>query len=128
MKIVITNNSSVPIYQQIKNAIIDDIAKGNLEAEEQLPSIRELSSELKISILTAKKAYDELEKEGFIYVRQGLGSFVSSIGSEFRKEELQKQIEIRLKEAVKIAIKAEIGKEELKELLDYLYTGEAQTW
>ena len=69
MKIIIKNGSAVPIYEQIKNAIRDEVLKGNLKAGEKLPSVRAMARELSISILTVKKAYDELEDEGFIESR-----------------------------------------------------------
>ena len=77
MKLVISNSSSVPIYEQIKNAIIEQIMSGELEENEALPSIRSLAQEIKISVMTIKKSYDELEKEGYIVSRQGKGTFVA---------------------------------------------------
>ena len=79
MKIILINGSSVPLYEQIKNAIKENILKNKVEEGEQLPSVRTLSKDLKVSILTVKKAYDELEEEGFVESRQGLGTFVQGI-------------------------------------------------
>ena len=93
MKIIIKNGSAVPIYEQIKNAIRDEVLKGNLKAGEKLPSVRNLARELSISILTVKKAYDELESEGFIESRQGLGTFVGKEDPNLRLEEKQKKLE-----------------------------------
>ena len=77
MKMIISNSSSIPIYEQIKNSIIEQIISNELESDEALPSIRTLSQEIKISVMTIKKAYDELEQEGYIISRQGKGTFVA---------------------------------------------------
>ena len=74
MKIVLLNGSSTPLYEQIVNAIKENIQNHTLSSEAQLPSVRQLSKELNVSILTVKKAYDELERAGFLVVRQGLGT------------------------------------------------------
>ena len=78
MKIIISNSSPTPIYEQIKNTIINQIISGELVEEEPLPSIRTLASDINISIMTIKKAYDELEKEGYIFQVQGKGSYVEN--------------------------------------------------
>ena len=70
MKIIISNSSSIPIYQQIKNAIIGQIMNGELQEDEKIPSIRSLAQDIRISVMTIKKAYDELEQEGYIITRQ----------------------------------------------------------
>lgn len=121
MKIVIINGSSVPLYQQIKDAVKENIMEGRLKEDQQLPSVRELSKELKVSILTVKKAYDELEEEGFIVIRQGLGSFVASNNEELKKEEKQKDLEANLMEACKLARLLDLSKEDLMELTDFIY-------
>ena len=77
MNIIISNNSSIPIYEQIKNAIKQAILKDELNNEDMLPSVRNLANELNISFLTVKRAYDDLEKEGYIKTVQGKGSFVA---------------------------------------------------
>ena len=94
MKIILINGSSVPLYEQIKNAIKENILKNKVKEGEQLPSVRTLSKDLKVSILTVKKAYDELEEEGFVESRQGLGTFVAGKDSEVKREEMQKELEI----------------------------------
>ena len=78
MKIVISNSSSTPIYLQIKNSIIEQISNNELLLDEPLPSIRTLASEIKISVMTIKKAYEQLEEEGYIVTIQGKGSFVTA--------------------------------------------------
>ena len=90
MKIIISNSSSVPIYEQIKNAIITEIMNGELECDEPLPSIRTLATDIHISVMTIKKAYDELESEGFIITRQGKGSFVAPKNTELAQEQARK--------------------------------------
>ena len=86
MKIIISNSSSIPIYEQIKSAIINQIMAGELVEGEMIPSIRSLACDIKISVMTIKKAYDELESEGYIKSVQGKGTFVSSINDELLKE------------------------------------------
>ncbi len=124
MKIIIKNGSAVPIYEQIRNAIRDEILSGNLSSGEKLPSVRNLARELSISILTVKKAYDELENEGFIESRQGLGTFVGKEDPNLRLEEKQKKLEEALIEAVRISKDIGMEKEDLRELLAYLYEGD----
>ena len=103
MKIILINGSSTPLYEQIKNAIKENIVRNTVSSDAQLPSVRQLSKELGVSILTVKKAYDELEREGFIVIRQGLGTFVATMNQDLLKDEKQKDIESHLLEACKIA-------------------------
>ncbi len=124
MKIIIKNGSAVPIYEQIKNAIREEILKGSLKSGEKLPSVRNLARELSISILTVKKAYDELESEGFIESRQGLGTFVGKEDPNLRLEEKQKKLEESLLSAIRISKDIKMEKKDLRELLDYLYEGD----
>ncbi|WP_106461791.1 GntR family transcriptional regulator [Anaerococcus sp. Marseille-P3915] len=124
MKIIIKNGSPVPIYEQIKNAIRDEILKDNVKAGDKLPSVRALARELSISILTVKKAYDELEDEGFIESRQGLGTFVGKEDPNLRLEEKQKKLEESLLSAIRISKDIEMEKNDLFELLAYLYEGD----
>lgn len=121
MKIILINGSSVPLYEQIKNAIKENILKNKVEEGEQLPSVRTLSKDLKVSILTVKKAYDELEKEGFVESRQGLGTFVAGKDSEVKREELQKELENHLQEAIKLSADLDLDKETILELFEFLY-------
>ncbi len=124
MKIILINGSSTPLYEQIKNAIKENIVEGRLSSEEQLPSVRQLSRELNVSILTVKKAYDELEKEGFIVIRQGLGTFVASMNPDVLKDEKQKEIEKNLFAACQIAKAINLSETELIELIHYIYKGD----
>ena len=93
MKMIISNSSSVPIYEQIKKSIINQILEGKLNEDELLPSIRVLAQDIKISAMTIKKAYDELEKEGYLKSIQGKGTFVAPKNTELAKEQAQKDIE-----------------------------------
>ena len=121
MRIIISNSTSTPIYEQIKNAIINQIMDGELKEDEGLPSIRALAQDIKISVMTIKKAYDELESEGYIVSRQGKGTFVAPKNSELVKEQAQKDIEKYLEKMIDIAKNFNISKDELIELLNIFY-------
>ncbi|MFR2891144.1 GntR family transcriptional regulator [Peptoniphilus grossensis] len=121
MKIILINGSAIPLYEQIKNAIKENILKNKVEEGEQLPSVRTLSKDLKVSILTVKKAYDELEEEGFVESRQGLGTFVAGKDSEVKREELQKKLEEHLQEAINLSIQLNLDKKTVLELFEFLY-------
>ena len=120
MKIIISNSSSIPIYQQIKNAIIGQIVNGELQEDEKIPSIRSLAQDIRISVMTIKKAYDELENEGYIITRHGKGSFAAPKNIELAMEQAKKEIEANIIKILEIANKFEISKEEIKDLFDYL--------
>lgn len=124
MKLVISNSSSVPIYEQIKNAIIEQIMSGELEENEALPSIRSLAQDIKISVMTIKKSYDELEKEGYIVSRQGKGTFVAPKNMELLKEQKQKEIETYLSKIIDISRCYQISKEEIIDLFEFMYGSE----
>ncbi|NBH72131.1 GntR family transcriptional regulator [Clostridiaceae bacterium] len=120
MKLIISNISGVPIYEQIKQQIKAAIMSGNLQENETLPSLRTLAKDLKISVLTVTRAYTELEQEGFVKNIQGRGCFVLGQGSELLKEQLICKIESNLSEAIKAARTANLSAEELHHLLDIL--------
>ena len=121
MNMIISNNSSVPIYEQIVNNVKKDILENTLKENEGLPSVRNLSKDLKISFLTVKKAYDELERQGFIKTVQGKGSFVLPRNSELVREEQLKDIERHIEEIVKISRIAEIEKADIIDLLNSFF-------
>lgn len=121
MKIILINGSAIPLYEQIKNAIKENILKNKVSEGQQLPSVRTLSKDLKVSILTVKKAYDELEEEGFVESRQGLGTFVAEKDSEVKREELQKKLEEHLQEAINLSIQLNLDKKTVLELFEFLY-------
>ena len=123
MKIIISNASNVPLYEQIKEAIKSEILSGELKEGEQLPSVRSLSKDLKVSILTVKKSYDELAEEGFVETRQGLGSFVVEGNSLLKQEERRKILEEKLIEAVDLSKSLKIQEEEFFDLIKFIYEG-----
>ena len=126
MRILISNSSSVPIYEQIKNTIINQIISGELEENEALPSIRTLAKDIRISVMTIKKAYDELEREGYIITTHGKGSFVAPKNLELMKEQKLKEMESYIEKIVEIAKKYRIEKLEIEELLDLFYRSEEE--
>lgn len=121
MQIYISNSSEKPIYEQICAQIKTAILNNELKEGEALPSIRYLAKELRISVITTKRAYEELEKSGFITTQAGRGSFVSLKNKEIVREELYRQIEDMLQKAVTIAQTANISKEEVIEILEICY-------
>lgn len=121
MTIIISNSSSIPIYEQIKNQIIEQIMNDELKEDELLPSIRNLSKDIKISLMTIKKAYDQLENDGYIVSITGKGTFVAPKNTELALEQAKKEIEEHLEKATNIAIKFNINKKELNEAIDMLY-------
>ena len=100
MKLIISNISGIPIYEQIKQQVKAAILSGELKEGEALPSLRTLAKDLKISVLTVKRAYTELEQEGFVKNVQGRGCFVLGSGSELMKEQLIRIVENRITEAI----------------------------
>ena len=120
MKLIISNVSGVPIYEQIKQQVKAAILSGELKEEEALPSLRTLAKDLKISVRTVTRAYTELEQEGFVKNVQGRGCFVLGSGSELMKEQLIRKVENGLTEAIKAAKIANLSNEELHHLLDIL--------
>ncbi|NSL50815.1 GntR family transcriptional regulator [Calidifontibacillus erzurumensis] len=123
MNIVISNSSNDPIYMQIVEQIKEQIVKGELTASQPLPSIRKLAKELNISVITTKRAYDELEKEGYIVTVGGKGSFVAEMNKEMLKEAKVKMVEEKMTEAVTIAKLIGLSLEDLKEILEIIYEG-----
>ncbi len=121
MKIIISNSSSVPIYEQIKIQIIEQIINDELHEDEMLPSIRNLSKDIKISLMTIKKAYDQLEEEGFIVSITGKGTFVAPKNTGLALEQAKKEIEEHIGKAIDIALKFDIEKQEINEIIDILY-------
>ena len=120
MNIIISNNSSIPIFEQIENAIKQAIFSNELKEEEMLPSVRNLANDLKISFLTVKRAYDELEKAGFIKSVQGKGTFVAPKNIELIKEEKLKEIKDYIEKIYNISKISNISEEEIKEIDDML--------
>ncbi len=121
MNIIIDNKSGKPIYEQIYSQIKLGIMSGELKEDEALPSIRSLAKDLRISVITTKRAYDELERDGFIYTVAAKGCFVSPKNLELIREEHLRRIEEHLEKAVKLALELKLGRRELLEMLENLW-------
>lgn len=121
MEIIISNSSGVPIYEQIEEQVKSQIMNGELIEGEALPSMRVLAKDLKISIITTKRAYEDLERDGFIESITGKGSFVKGINSDIVKENMMFAVQELLEAAVDKAILGKITYEELEETLKLLY-------
>ncbi|MBN2198366.1 MAG: GntR family transcriptional regulator [Candidatus Aminicenantes bacterium] len=124
MKIIISNSSPDPIYEQIVRQVKSQIISGELVAGDPLPSIRKLALELQISVITTKRAYDELEGEGFIDSVGGKGTFVASQNKEILRERKMKVVEEKLAQAVAEARLLGIKPRELRDMLRLLYEEE----
>jgi len=121
MDIIISNSSGVPIYEQIEEQVKSQIMTGELVEGEALPSMRVLAKDLKISIITTKRAYEDLERDGFIESVTGKGSFVKGINSDIVRENMMFAIQELIESAVDKAILGKVSLEELKEMVDLLY-------
>ena len=121
MDIIISNASGVPIYEQIEEQIKGLIMTGDLKAGDALPSMRLLAKELKISVITTKRAYEELERDGYIESVVGKGSFVKGVSSDLMKESMRFAIEEYMEKAVDKALLGKVSLEEMKEMLDIIY-------
>lgn len=124
MDIIINNTSEMPIYEQISSQIKNQIITGELSSGDMLPSLRVLAQELRISVITTKRAYEELEKQGFVSSVTGKGTFISYKSSALIHEEQLKIIENQLGEAVKTALLSKISLDELIEILKTIYEEE----
>lgn len=121
MKIIIKNSSPDPIYKQISDQIRGMIITGELAEGEALPSIRNLARDLRISVITTKRSYEDLEREGFLETVGGKGTFIAPQNREFLREQKLKVIESKLTQAVDEARMLGLKKNELKEMIDALY-------
>ena len=121
MDIIIRNNSDIPIYEQIEEQIKSQILTGELREGDALPSMRVLAKDLKISIITTKRAYEDLERDGFIESITGKGSFVKGIDSNMVKENMMFVIQELLDTVVDKAVLGKVAYEELEEMLRLLY-------
>lgn len=121
MNIIISNSSNKPIYEQIKEQIKNKIVSSELKTGEQLPSIRNLAKDLRISVITTKNAYEELEREGYVETIPGKGVYVANKNTELIREEQLQKIEDLMDTAVSIAQISNISKEEIQSILDILY-------
>ena len=123
MKIIINTSSMVPIYEQIVDQIKTLIRNKELKENDILPSVRSLAKELKISALTVKKAYDNLENEGFTITVHGKGTYVAATNTELLLEEQKKELEADLEQAIQKGRRCGIRDEEIKELFELILEG-----
>lgn len=121
MNIVIRNSDHTPIYQQIYQQLKDQIIDGSLQLDAPLPSIRNLAKELRVSIITTKRAYEELERDGFLYTIVGKGCFVTA-----QNEQLLQELEQSLQQAVLLAKRCHLTCSDLMELVQTLYEEEKE--
>lgn len=119
MNILIDNESGTPIYDQIYSQIKSQIISGALKQDELLPSIRGLAKDLRISFITTKRAYEELEREGFIYTLPAKGCYVAPKNIELLREENLKKIEEYIDEIVKLAVSCNLSKQEIIEMVNF---------
>ena len=124
MDIILSNSSGKPIYEQITDQVKAQILSGALAAGDALPSMRLLAKELRISVITTKRAYEELEREGFLDNVPGKGCFVAPQNRELLRETQLRRVEEKLSQAVDEARRGGFSLEELQEMLDILYQGE----
>lgn len=121
MKILISNTSDTPLYQQIEEQIIDAILRGELAEGEALPSIRTFANDLKVSILTIRRVYDDLEKEGFVNSQVGIGTFVSTTNIDLLRDSKRRIVEQKMLDMIQTAKSLNISKDELNSMMDILY-------
>ena len=126
MDLIISTSSGKPIYEQLKEQIKDKIISGELEPGYALPSMRDLAKKLKISLITTKRAYQDLESEGFIITAVGKGSFVSSNDLRLLSEYKLKEMEENLRNAVKQARLCKVELEEMQDILSMIYQEESE--
>ena len=125
MKIVILNTAGIPIYEQIKEQIKAAIYSGEIEENEALPSIRQLAKDLRISVITTTRAYNDLEQEGFIANVQGKGCFVKPKNNELIREQALREIENGFASAITAAKNIQLSKKELDEIFEFVAKEEA---
>ena len=121
MNIRIQSKSGVPIYEQIEEQLKDEILSGRLKEGDPLPSIRGLAGDLKISVITTKRAYENLEKEGMIYAVQGKGFFVDNLDIQYLEEKRVQSVEGQLLKCLDLCRQAGLSKKDVKEMIDILW-------
>ena len=124
MNILISNASDKPIYEQIFTQIKAHILSGTLEPGQALPSIRALAKDLRVSVITTKRAYDELEQAGYVNTVPGKGCFVADHSPQLVREAVQTQLEEHLTQAIELARRCGLGLDETKDLLEFLWSEE----
>ena len=121
MKIIISNTSDTPLYQQIKDQIKDAILKNELVEGDPLPSIRSFANDLQVSVLTIRRVYEELEQEGFVVSQVGIGTFVSASNVELLRDAKRRLVEQKMQDMIQTAQSLNISKDELNAMMDILY-------
>ena len=124
MKIVISNTSDMPLYKQIEDQIIDAILKGDLSEGETLPSIRSLANDLKVSVLTIRRVYDDLEKDGFVNRQVGIGTIVSAGNVELLRDSKRRLVEQKMLDLIQTAKALGITQQELNDMMNILFEEE----
>ena len=124
MNIILSNSSRQPIYDQITSQVKSKILAGEMKEGDPLPSMRFLAKELRISVITTKRAYEELERDGFIATVPGKGSFVARKNLDFVREEQLRRIEEHMQEIVELSVGCSLSLKELQDMLELIYTGE----
>ena len=124
MKIVISNTSDMPLYKQIEDQIIDAILKGDLSEGETLPSIRSLANDLKVSVLTIRRVYDDLEKDGFVHRQVGIGTIVSAGNVELLRDSKRRLVEQKMLDMIQTAKALGITQQELNDMMNILFEEE----
>lgn len=124
MKILISNTSDIPLYQQIKDQLKEAILREELREGDPLPSIRAFANDLKVSVLTIRRVYEELEQEGFVCSQVGIGTSVTAGNLELLRDSKRRLVEAKMLDMIKAAKTLKISKEELNEMMDILYEGD----
>ena len=124
MKVVISNTSESPLYQQIKDQIKDAVLKEELVEGDALPSIRAFANDLKVSVLTIRRVYDELEQEGFVTSQVGIGTFGSASNVELLRDSKRRLVESKMLDMIQTSKSLGIRKDELNAMMDILYEEE----
>ena len=121
LKILISNTSDSPLYQQIKAQIKDAILTEELVEGDPLPSIRSFANDLQVSVLTIRRVYEELEQEGFVVSQVGIGTFVSASNAELLRDTKRRLVEQKMQDMIQTAKSLNISKDELNAMMDILY-------
>ena len=124
VKILISNNSDLPLYQQIKEQIKEAIFQEKLVEGDALPSIRSFANDLKVSVLTIRRVYEELEQEGFVVSQVGIGTFVSTSNIDLIRDSKRRLVEHKMQDMLQTAKSLNISKDELVAMMDILYEEE----
>ena len=124
MKIIISNTAESPLYQQIEDQIKDAILTGDLVEGDPLPSIRGFANDLRVSVLTIRRVYEELEQEGFVTSQVGIGTFVSASNIDLLRDSKRRIVEQKMQDMIQTAKSLNITKEELNAMMDILYEGD----